>query len=176
MLRQNIIEAAQTEFVSPLTVVTKKDGSVRVCLDARHLNKLMVKDHLPPPRTDELLTKFNKSMFMSTKDMTASYWQIPIKKECRKYTGFLFDNVTYVFNVLPFGLSTSVASFIRALSKVLGVEVNLFTLTYVDDIFIFSRSTKEHLKHLWIIFEKFRQENLTIKLRNSKFAKTEVSF
>lgn len=171
MVHHCIIESAQTEYVSPLTSVRKKDSSIRICLDARYLNQRMVKDHILPPRTDELLAKFDASRYMTTLDMTASYWQIPIKRDHRKYTGFLFDNVTYIHNVLPFGLSTSVASFIRALSKILGPDLQTFTLNYVDDLFVFSPSAEKHLQHLEIIFSKLQEANLTIKLRKSEFAK-----
>lgn len=60
MLKLNVIRPSQTEYVSPLTTVVKKDGSIRVCLDARHLNTLMVMDHVIPPRPDELLTKLKR--------------------------------------------------------------------------------------------------------------------
>lgn len=176
MVDMGIIEPAQTEFVSPLTIVTKKDKSIRICLDARFLNKRMVKDHIIPPRIEELLGRFSQGLWLSTLDMTSSYYQIPIKREHRKYTGFMFENNSYVFKVLPFGLSTSVASFIRCLDKVLGLEVQGFTLVYVDDILVFSRTADEHLMHLENVFSKFREANLTIKLRKSAFGRKEVMF
>lgn len=176
MVNSGIIKPSQTEYVSPLTTVMKKDGSIRVCLDARHLNKQMVKDHIVPPSPGELLFKFISGVYFSTIDLTASYWQISIKPEDRKYTGFLFDGMTYVFNVLPFGLSTSVGSFIRGLSKILGPEVQSFTVVYVDDLFIYSNTAEEHLEHLEIIFKKFHDANLTIKLGKSAFARKQVRF
>lgn len=176
MIDLDIIKSCQTEYISPLVVVKKKDNSVRICLDARFLNSKMVKDHVTPPPPEELVTKIGNGQILSTVDLTAGYWQVPIKNECQRYTGFSFDNNTYCFKVLPFGLSTSVASFVRCLNKVLGPEFEGFTLVYVDDLLIFSRDANEHLCHLQKLFERFRECNLTIKLKKSKFARKELVF
>lgn len=176
MVDWGVIEPARTEYVSPLVVVSKKDKSVRVCLDARTLNERMCKDHVQPQNPEELLFRFSSGQIMSSLDLTASYWQVPIKPEDRKYTGFLYEGTTYVFKVLPFGLSTSVASFIRGLNKILGAEVEDFVLPYVDDLLVYSSGIEEHLHHLQTLFEKFRIAGCTLKLRKCVFARQEVSF
>nr|CAH7712901.1 unnamed protein product [Callosobruchus chinensis] len=157
-------------------VVKKKDQSLRVCLDARHLNSVMCKEHVVPPKPEELLSRLGRGSIMSTVDMTSSYWQIPIKRDQRRYTGFVHNGLTYYFKVLPFGLSTAVSSFIRGLTIILGSEVEPFTLMYVDDLLIISDNCEQHLEHLKVILEKFRGANLTIKLRKSAFAREKVSF
>nr|CAH7716438.1 unnamed protein product [Callosobruchus chinensis] len=157
-------------------VVKKKDQSLRVCLDARHLNSVMCKEHVVPPKPEELLSRLGRGSIMSTVDMTSSYWQIPIKRDQRRYTGFVHNGLTYYFKVLPFGLSTAVSSFIRGLTIILGSEVEPFTLMYVDDLLIISDNCEQHLEHLKVILEKFRGANLTIKLRKSAFARKKVSF
>lgn len=176
MVDLGIISRAQTEYISPLTTVTKKDKSIRVCLDARHLNKKMMMDYTRPPLPVDLLLKFKGRQYLSTLDLTSSYWQVPIRERDRKYTGFLFENNTYVFNVLPFGLSTSVASFVKALDQILGPETQDFSFSYVDDLLVFSENADDHFRHLEIIFSKFRTSNITVKLRKSTFARAEVSF
>lgn len=175
MIEWGIIRKSQTEYVSPLVVVTKKCGQLRVCLDARHLNARMVKDHAQPPNPGELVYGFAEGQCLSSLDLTASYWQIPIKQEHQKYTGFYYQGDTYVFQVLPFGLSTSVASFIRGLNKILG-ELDEFMIPYVDDLLIFSPNSEEHLRHLAVVFEKFRDARVTVKLRKCRFAQAKVSF
>lgn len=176
MLDWGIISAEHTEYVCPLVTVTKKDKSVRVCLDARALNNRMNKDYIPPPNANELLLSFKQGQILSSIDLTASYWQIPIKKSHRKYVGFLYEDQTYVFNVLPFGLSTSMASLIRCLTKVLGGECSNFTFCYVDDLLIFSDNIEKHFIHLNIIFNKLRDAGFTIKLRKSQFFRETVLF
>lgn len=176
MIEWGVIAPQQTEYVSPLVTVKKPDGSVRVCLDARHLNARMVKDHVIPGNPNEFLFRFSANQCLSTLDCTASYWQIPIRQQDQKYTGFLYQGLTYVFKVLPFGLSTSVGSFIRGLTKILGEEVNDFVVPYVDDLLVFSSDPDEHLSHLEILFKKFLNAGFTLKLRKCHFAKREVRF
>ncbi|VEN53305.1 unnamed protein product [Callosobruchus maculatus] len=176
MVAWNVIEPAQTEFVSPLVVVKKRDGSARICLDARMLNKRMENDHVLPPKPEELLMKFRKGQVLSTLDLTASYWQIEIKEDDRKFTGFLYDNETYVFKVLPFGLSTSVASLIKAVKEILGPQSEGFVSAYVDDLLINSDNFEEHLKHLEFVLQKLKERNVTVKLRKCMFVRSEVPY
>lgn len=173
MIKWGVVELAKTEYISPMIVVEKKDKSPRICLDARFLNSRMVKDHVIPPNPNEMF-EFSGMKYLSTIDLTASYWQILIRDDCRKYTGFQFEGQTYQFRVLPFGLSTSVASFIRALSLIVG---NLdFVIPYVDDILIYSASAEEHLYHLDLLFEFLESAGVTVKIRKCEFARDKVKF
>lgn len=125
MLDQDIILQGRTEYISPLIVVQKQDGNIRVCLDALYLNSRMCKDDVMPAKSEELPAKLGGGKIMSSLDMTASYLQIPIKTEHCEYAGFIFDNWTYYFKVLPFGLTTALASFIRGLIKYWVMRLNL---------------------------------------------------
>lgn len=156
--------------------VMKKDRIVRICQDARFLNSKMTKDYVSSPAPEELLSQLKSGQVLSTVDLTSGYWRVPIRHEDRKYTGFMFENHTYCFQVLPFGLSTSVASFIRCINKILGPESENFIFVYVDDILVFSRNVKEHFEHLSKLFRRFRECNLTIKLRKCRFARQRVEF
>lgn len=176
MLNWGVIKKQKTDHISPLVTVMKKDGSVRVCLDARNLNKRMKQDFILPPNPNELLASFKAGMVVSTIDLTASYWQIAIKPEHSQYVGFVFENESYTFQRLPFGLSTSMASLIRCLNGVLGPESREFTAVYVDDLLVFSKTPDEHLNHLRFIFEKLESEGVTVKLRKCQFMRKEVTF
>ena len=94
-----IMQRANSNYSSPMTVVKKKDGSVRICLDARFINKNMVNDVESPQPIDELI------------DLRSSYWQIPLTLESWKYTAFSYNGRLFAYLVLPFGLKTAVASF-----------------------------------------------------------------
>lgn len=176
MLVWGVIERSKSEHISPLVTVKKKDGSVRICLDARTLNKKMRKDFVNPPNVNELLMSFKQDIVISSVDLTASYWQIPIGEKDRKFIGFIYEGDSYVFRRLPFGLSTSMASLIRCLNQVLGPEAREFTIAYVDDLLVFSDTVTEHFKHLRLIFEKFRLEGITVKLRKCQFIREKVMF
>lgn len=176
MIDWGVIIPKQTEYVSPLVITRKKDNTIRVCVDARFINSRMVKDHVMPPNPSEVIYNFSPGQVLTNLDLTASYWQIPIREDDQKYTGFMYDGQTYVFRVLPFGFSTSVGSFIRGLNIVLGEETQEFVLAYVDDLLVYSPDPITHLRHLKLIFEKFKRSGVTLKLKKCRFAVREVTF
>lgn len=97
-------------------------------------------------------------------------------KAHQKYLGFSHEGQIFVYKVLPFGLSTSVSSFIRALSKILGPEIEGFVIPYVDDLLVYSSNVKQHMRHLEIIFEKFRCANVTVKFKKILFRPSRDQF
>jgi hypothetical protein len=148
MLDWGVIERASGPYVNPLLPVTKKDGSVRLCLDARFLNSRIIPDRERPENPEEILQRFYGARWLSTLDLTASHWQILIKKEHGIYTAFYHNGHMYQFTVIPYGLSTSVASFTRCLDQVLGPEVMSYAANFVDDLLIDSPDFESHCQHL----------------------------
>lgn len=107
--------------------------------------------------------------------MTASFWQIPLHPDSRKYTAFMHEGKTYQFTVTPYGLNTSLASLIKALDLILR-EVESCTINFVDDILCLSDSVASHLTHLKSLFEVFRKNNMTLNFKKSKFFRNEIDF
>nr|XP_015840034.1 PREDICTED: retrovirus-related Pol polyprotein from transposon 17.6 [Tribolium castaneum] len=176
MLDLGVIKREASPYASPMTVVKKKDGTVRICLDARMINSKMIADCESPPAADELLRRFHGIRYMSTIDLRSSYWQIPLSPESRQYTAFLYNGRSYTYQVLPFGLKTAVGSFSRAMDVVLGTEVREFVVNYIDDLLVASETLNEHLEHLRQVFEKLKQARMTINLEKSNFIQKEVKF
>lgn len=176
MVNWGIIQKAPTPYISPLVTVIKPDGSVRLCLDARRLNRVLVKDHEQPRPIEDILDQLGEIRVMSSLDLTSSYWQIPVRAEDQKYTGFLHQGQSYVFKMLPFGLATAVASFTRCMTEILGPQVSNFCIAYVDDLLIFSRDENEHLHHLEVVLSKMRNAGFTLKLEKCSFFRTEMKF
>lgn len=176
MLELGVIKREAAAFASPMTVVKKKDNTVRVCLDARIINSKMIADCEAPPAAEELLRRFHGVHVLSTIDLRSSYWQIPLSPESRQYTAFLYNGRSYTYQVLPFGLKTAVGSFSRAMDIILGAEVREFVVNYIDDLLVASKSFEEHLEHLRQVFMKLRDANLTINLDKSNFVQSEVKF
>ncbi|KAF2889592.1 hypothetical protein ILUMI_16581 [Ignelater luminosus] len=176
MLSLGVIKRESSPFASPMAIVRKKDGSVRVCLDARMLNSRMIAETDAPVPPEDIFRRIHTPKFMTTIDLSASYWQIPLTPESRQSTAFVYDGKTYVYQVLPFGLKTAVASFTRAMDIVLGPEFEDFVFKFVDDLLVVSRSYEEHLLHLRLVFERLRQANMTVCLVKTHFFRTEVKF
>eukprot|EP00731_Ephydatia_muelleri_P002480 Em0001g2480a len=104
MLEEGILVHSNSEWSSPIVLVGKKDGSLRLCVDYRRLNSLSEADAYPMPRIDEMLEQLGTARFISTLDLTRGYWQVPVAKEARHKTAFVTPFGLYHFNVMPFGL------------------------------------------------------------------------
>lgn len=176
MVDEGIIEPSTSEHTSPLVVVSKKDGTVRLCLDAREINKMIIADKTAPEETEEILKRFNGTLLFSSWDAVAGYWQVELHPDSRRYVAFMFNGRNYQFRRLPFGLINSVSLFIRALDTVLGREVLEFTTVYVDDLVIASKTWEEHCSKIDKILNRLEQWGVTLKLEKSKFLTRSMKF
>lgn len=100
MINEGIIERSVTAYLNPIVVVKKKDGGVRICLDARRINEVTVPENEAPLNIDEILWKFNKTQVFSALDFSSSYWQIEIHPDDRKFTGICDHlKISFSFNL-----------------------------------------------------------------------------
>lgn len=176
MLDLGIIEKSTSPWSSPIVGVEKKNGDVRICIDARKINQRIIPDRECPMNIEEILMKFEGARYLSSIDLTAGYWQCPLSQECREITAFLYRGRNYQYQVLPFGLINSIAEFQKILDKVLGPELLNFIAVYVDDIHIMSKDFEEHMQHLTQIFQRFSDYNVTINMSKSNFFRSQVLF
>ena len=135
MLEEDIIEYSCSQYTSPIVAVTKKDGRVRLCLDAREINKILINDRTSPGETEEILKKFHGTLFISTWDTVCRYWQVELHPPSRKYVAFIFEGRNYQFKRLPFGLVNSVAIFVHCMDQILGPETMNYTKMCIRDRF-----------------------------------------
>ncbi|GFO46771.1 reverse ribonuclease integrase [Plakobranchus ocellatus] len=161
MLESGIISKSTSPYASPITVVMKKDGAIRLCLDFRKLNKITIFDAEPIPTPDELLGKMKGAKFFTKCDLTKGYWQIPMHEDSKAYTAFQTTQGLMEFNYMPFGLSTAACTFQRAMLDTLGKLP--FVVSYFDDVLIFSKSWKEHLEHIEKTLSALREADFTVK-------------
>ena len=113
MAAYGIIEPSESEWASPLVIVPKKDGSLRLCVDYCRLNSMSKTDAYPMPRVDELLDQLGKAKYISTLDLTKGYWQVPVAKEAQPKTAFKTPFGLYQFRRMSFGLQGAPATFQR---------------------------------------------------------------
>lgn len=169
-----VIRQEATPCCSPLTFTKKRDGTIRLLLDARELNKKMVGDAGAPPLTSEIIQSFYGVNYISLIDLNNAYFQIPLHPDSRKYTGFTFMGKTYTYCVLPQGLKTSVAGFSRAMDSILE-GVREFCINYIDDIVVFTKGDlKLHLEHLDQVLSRLEAARLTSRKEKCKFLCVEV--
>jgi hypothetical protein len=106
---------------------------------------------------------------MTTLDLTSAYLQIPLHRDSRKYTAFLFDSTVYQYERTPYGFRNSLSAFVRALKLALGGETDEFAVFYVDDVLVFSRTFRDHLRHLDIVLNKLARAGFTLNAAKCRF-------
>ena len=177
MLDNGIIERDSSPYCNPLRVVLKKSGKVRLCLDARQLNKYIESDVEKPPKIDEIIQNNEGRRFFTSTDMTEGYFQVPLSKNSRKYTAFVVDGKTYVFCRVPFGMKVSGSVFLRALNSIFtSNDDREFITLYVDDGIIRSRSFEEHISHLRYFLMRLKESGLTLNLDKTLFCQEKIPF
>lgn len=177
MLQAGIIERSTSSYCSPLRIVQKSDNTIRICLDARDINNIIESENEAPPIISDITQKFHGIQYISTSDLANGYWQIPLHKDSRQYTAFLFDGVTYHFCRIPFGIKTAGSGFIRALKVALGNKFDPFLTTYIDDLLITTAgSFRDHMRDLSLVFSILQDLNFTLRLDKSLFCRDCVRF
>jgi len=175
MLEDGIIEKADTRFINPIVVVRKRSGEIRLCLDARNINKITEKQFEAPMSIDGILGRITGMSFFTKIDLQHSFWLIPLERKSRKYTGFQIDGVVYQFKVVPFGLQSSCSALCRCLHDILD-QYEHFVIHYIDDILIFSKTAEDHEKHLKIIINRLDKVGLKINQEKCTFFQKEVIY
>jgi hypothetical protein len=176
MLRDGILEPSHSPFSSPLVVVSRPGKSLRICVDARKINEITVPDNQRTPPIQELIQKFEGVKYMSNLDLTASFLQIPLDDNSRKYTAFLYNSMFLQYCRTPFGFKNSQAGLIRALNQVLGADTHGYVIAYVDDLVIYSNSYEEHIRHVDTVLERLTNAGFTINAKKCTFCQAEITF
>ena len=169
MLKLGVIEGSNSPYATPLVAVKKKDGSNRVCLDFRKINKLTVFDSEPMPDQNLIMTHISKNKYFTKIDLSKGYWQIPLEKQSREKTAFQTNKGLMQFVAMPFGLVNSGATFNRMMRKLFNNLKNVEI--FVDDILVHSRDWEEHKVTLKLVLSILRKALLTVRP-----SKTEIAY
>ncbi|GKF12838.1 putative reverse transcriptase domain-containing protein, partial [Tanacetum coccineum] len=157
---KGFIRPSSLPWGAPVLFVKKKDGSFRMCIDYRELNKLTVKNHYPLPRINDLLNRLQGSSVYSKIDLRLGYHQLRVRKEDIQNTTFRTRYGHYEFQVMPFGLTNALAVFMDLMNRVCKPYLDKFVIVFNDDMLIYSKNKKEHEEHLKAIMELLKKEEL----------------
>ncbi|GJS25942.1 putative reverse transcriptase domain-containing protein [Tanacetum coccineum] len=183
-LAEQLQELTDKGFIRPssspwgalVLFVKKKDGSFRMCIDYRELNKLTVKNRYPLPRIDDLFDQLQGSSIYSKIDLRSGYHQLRVREEDIPKTAFRTRYGHYEFQVMSFGLTNAPAVFMDLMNRVCKPYLDKFVIVFIDDILIYSKSKKEHEEHLRQILKLLKKEELYAKFSKCEFWISRVQF
>jgi hypothetical protein len=175
-LESKIIRKSKSPFASPTTIATKKDGSLRVCIDLRRLNEATIKDSYPLPRIADLLAQLGTGRRFSKIDLASGYHQINVREEDKPKTAFTTEFGLFEFNVMPFGLCNAPATFQRMMERVFHEVIGKFCFVYMDDVIIYSEQPETHHDDVCAVLERIRKANLKIKWDKCMWNQEEIEF
>ncbi|GJS49169.1 reverse transcriptase domain-containing protein [Tanacetum coccineum] len=161
---------------APVLFVKKKDGSFRMCIDYRELNKLTVKNQYPLLRIDDLFDQLQGSSVYSKIDLRSGYNQLRVRDEDIPNTAFRTRYGYYEFQVMPFGLTNAPTVFMDLMNRVCKPYLDKFVIVLINDILIYSKSEGEHAEHLKLILELLKKEELYAKFLKCEFWISNVQF
>ena len=163
-----------TDWCSPIVVVPKDNGDVRICVDLRRLNREVRRERYVLPTLEDMVTKLSGATVFTHLDLTSGYYHIELDSDSTKLTTFITPYGRYCFKRLPFGISSASEIFQRRMTEMLegieGVEASQ------DDILVAGRTMKEHDEKLRKVLDVIQKTGLKLNLTKSVWRKTEVTF
>ncbi|GBG81690.1 hypothetical protein CBR_g32685 [Chara braunii] len=176
LLRLGFIKPSNSPWGEPVLFARKADGTLRLCIDYRGLNRYTVKNSYLMPRSDELFNRLAGNRFFTKIDLRSGYHQIRVAAADQPKTAFRSRFGHYEFTVMPFGLTNAPATFQRAMNDIFKDILEQYVFVYLDDILVYIRTLVEHLRHLCDVLDRLRRHGFYAKLSKSRFAQHKVNF
>ena len=176
LLDVGFIQHSSSPFSSPMVLIKKKDGTWKMCIDYKELNKGIVKDKYPIPMIEKLLDELHGSTLYSKIDLRVGYHQIRMYSSIVRKTTFRAHSGHYEFLVMPFGLTNAPSIFQSLMNDIFKPYLKKFILVFFDDILVYKGILQEHIQHLEITFGILQQHSLLAKRIEFCFAQTKVEY
>ena len=176
LLDKGFIRPSHSPWGAPVLFVKKKDGTLRMCIDDRELNKLTIKNKYPLPRIDDLFDQLKGTSNFSKIDLRSGYHQLKIKDSDVPKTTFRTRYGHYEFLVMPFGLTNAPAAFMDMMNRVFAKYLDKFIIVFIDDILVYSKTREEHEEHLRTTLQLLRDHKLYAKFSKCNFWLNKVHF
>ena len=176
LVDKGFIQPSVSPWGAPVLFVRKKDGTLRLCIDYRQLNRVTIKNRYPLPRIDDLFDQLRGARVFSKIDLRSGYYQLKIRSDDVPKTAFRTRYGHYEFLVMPFGLTNAPAAFMGLMNKVFQQYLDRFVIVFIDDILVYSKLKEEHGRHLTLVLKKLRERHLYAKFSKCQFWLKEVAF
>ena len=176
MLERDVIVPSTSPWSSPVCMVTKKDGTIRFCIDYRKLNGLTKKNSYPLPRIDETLDSLGGNQWFCTLDLESGYWQVGMNPRDMEKTAFSSHIGLYQYNVMPFGLCNAPATFEAMMETLLSDLLWKKCLVYLDDVIVFGKTFNECASNLEEVLKRIISNGLKLKPKKCNLFKKSINY
>ena len=176
LAKQGVVVKSSSNFASPVTVVKKKNGDFRICVDYTKLNRYTKSLNFPLPNISNLQSIVNKEhRWFSTLDLKSAYYSLPMTPRASKLAAIISHQGTFLPLRSPFGLKNSPAKFCELIASVVeGIET--FVFAYIDDFLIFSRTLEEHKQHLVTLLSRLRSYGLFLNRNKCVLGRSKILY
>ena len=176
LLNKGFIRPSTSPWGDSVLFVKKKDGSLRLYIDYRQLNRATIRNQYPLPRIDELFDQLQGSWVYSKIDLRSGYHQLKVRENDVSKTAFRTRYGHYEFLVMPFGLTNAPDAFIDLMNRVFSPYLDKFVIVSIDGILVYSGSPEEHAEHLRTVLQILRKRQLYARFSKCQFWLDKVSF
>ena len=173
---KGFIRSSTSPWGARVLFVKNKDGTLRLCVDYRKLNKVTVKNKYPLPHIEDLFDQLNGACYFSKIDLRSRYHQLRVRDSYIPKTAFRTRYGHFEFVVMPFGLTNAPAAFMDLMNRIYRSYLDQFVVVFVDDILIYSKDQAEHEQHLQLALQVLRENQLYAKLEKCDFWLQEIQF
>lgn len=176
LLEKKFVRPSVSPWGAPVLLVKKKEGSMRLCIDYRQLNKVTIKNKYPLRRIDDLMDQLVGACVFSKIDLRSGYHQIRVKDVDIHKTTFRTHYGHYEYVVMPFGVTNAPGVFMEYMNRIFRPYLDKFVVVFIDDILIYSKSNEEPADHLRIVLQVLKERQLYAKWSKCEFWLGKVSF
>ncbi|KAL0536139.1 hypothetical protein IC582_025073 [Cucumis melo] len=167
LVDKGYIRPSVSPWGAPVLFVKKKDGTLRLCIDYRQLNKVTIRNKYPLPCIDDLFDQLRGAALFSKIDLRSGYHQLKVRESDIAKTSFRMRYGHYEFQVMPFGLKNAPAVFMDLINRIFHQYLDQFVIVFIDDILVYSVDREGHEEHLRIVLQTLHDKQLYAKFSKS---------
>ncbi len=176
-LASGFIRPSKSPAGAPILFDKKPDGSLRLCVDYRGLNNLTIKNRYPLPLVGASLGRLGRAEHFTQLNSTNAYHWMRIREGDKWKTAFRTRYGYFEYQVMPFRLTNTPATFQGYINKILAEKLDVFVIVYLDDILIYTESeSEEHVQAVWWVLDQLWKHSLYANLKKCQFHQDEVRF
>ena len=157
LVSKGFVRPSTSPWGAPVLFVKKKDGSLRLCIDYKELNKVTIRNQYPLPQIDDLFDQLQGARVFSKIDLRLGYHQLKVQSKDVPKTAFTTRYGHYEFLVMPFGLTNAPSALMDLMNRIFQPYLDQFVIVFIDDILIYSSNKEDHEEYLRVVLQILRE-------------------